>query len=327
MTLYPWQQSQWQQLWLQWQQRRLPHALLLSGCAGLGKSQFAALWAMRLLCQSDQSLPCGTCQSCVWVTAGSHPDLFILTPEEEGKAIKIEQVRELIQNLQQTPQQSHQVVIIQPAEAFNKAAANALLKTLEEPTGSVFFLLVSHQIQALPATIRSRCQPVGFTVPAPAISLEWLQKQLPEQTQAVAALLALADGAPLHALALAEPGRLASYQQISSGLLQVACGQCSPLALATTCLKHELAEVLLVMWGLTRDLLCLHWVQQPDLTHRQHADALSQLSPKVSVHHLFALLDKLTESQQSIESKINLNAQLLYEELFMDWREAWLASA
>lgn len=319
--LYPWQQSSWQRLLSQWQAGRLPHAILLSGCAGLGKGQFAELWAKRLLCQENKLLPCGTCRSCIWFAAASHPDLFKLAPEEVGKAIKIEQVRELIQAIQQTPQQEHQVVIIQPAEALNKAAANALLKTLEEPSGSVFFLLVSHQVSALPATIRSRCQQVSFTVPTQAVATQWLREQVPDEMQ-VAELLALADGLPLTALSLVESTRLASYQSIVTGLVQVSLGQLSPLTFAATCLKYELAEVLRILWRLSRDLLCLQQVTDPALTHDSQRVTLTRLSTQVSSHRLFSLVDKLVAVQHSMEVKVNLNAQLLYEELFIDWHEA-----
>lgn len=169
MQIYPWQQAQWQSVLQQLQADRLPHALLLAGPSGLGKRSFANALAAHALCVKHTA--CGQCRSCLLLNASNHPDLLELQPEAEGKAIKIEQVRELVTELGQTAQQgSYQVVVIEPAEAMNKAGANALLKTLEEPPGPVIFLLISHQPATIPATIRSRCQRLNFMVPDRAIS-------------------------------------------------------------------------------------------------------------------------------------------------------------
>ncbi len=105
-----------------------------------------------------KTLLCATGSQALW-QAGTHPDYFYIAPEENGRSIKIEQVRNLIEKLQQKPQHAaYQVAIIAPAEAMTTAAANALLKTLEEPTGEVVLILISEQPQRLLATVRSRCQ-------------------------------------------------------------------------------------------------------------------------------------------------------------------------
>ena len=132
------------------QSDRLAHAFLLSGQTGTGKQGLVMEMAAALLCL-EKSLPaCGSCRSCQLLASGAHPDFRILSFElnDKGKLrseIVIDQVRELISFLQLTTTISEKkVALIQPAEAMNKNAANALLKTLEEPPGDAVILLLSH---------------------------------------------------------------------------------------------------------------------------------------------------------------------------------------
>lgn len=101
----------------------------------------------RLLCQQPQGLDaCGGCKACMLLKAGSHPDNFVLEPEEADKPIKVDQVRELVAFVVQTAQLGgRKVVLIEPVEAMNVNASNALLKSLEEPSGDTVLLLVTHQ--------------------------------------------------------------------------------------------------------------------------------------------------------------------------------------
>lgn len=161
--IYPWQQSQWQQLLKQHQQRRLPQALLFSGQYGLGKKDFALVLAKLVLCEAGGESACDICHSCQLFRAGNHPDFFTIYPEENGKTIKVDQIRDLTASLNQTAQlNGYQVAVICPAESMNAAAANALLKTLEEPPGPVILILISHRLGGLPITIVSRCQKIAF---------------------------------------------------------------------------------------------------------------------------------------------------------------------
>ena len=168
--LYPWQKNQWQRLLSQHRQERLPHALLLTGAAGLGKETFARQFAQFLLCKAAGESVCGQCAGCSLILANNHPDLLMIAPEESGKNIKVDQIRDMSATLNQTAQRAgYQVAIISPAEALNRAAANALLKTLEEPSGRVLLLLVSHQPGALPlqspADASTLLSPVGRRAP------------------------------------------------------------------------------------------------------------------------------------------------------------------
>lgn len=165
--LAPWLANPWQQ-WQQSQQLgRSGHALLVHGPSGVGKSQLAAHIGASLLCESNRNgePACGLCKQCRLLNNGAHPDRIELHPD--GNQIKIDAVRQLIEALAATGHQSQQrVVIIHNAELLNHAAANALLKTLEEPMPGVNLLLVCNSADKLLPTIISRCQ--KLMVPQPA---------------------------------------------------------------------------------------------------------------------------------------------------------------
>ncbi len=155
---------------------RLPHALLIHDVAGAGGDWLANWAASVALCLSPDNAPCGKCAGCVRVANNQHPDLMRLVPMEESKQLRIEQVRELAQELSLTSHQGgYKVAILSPADSMNRFAANALLKTLEEPPARTLLILVASQPSRLPATVLSRCQKLKVRAPTRAESLEWLQ--------------------------------------------------------------------------------------------------------------------------------------------------------
>lgn len=194
------------------------HALLLSGQRGLGKRELALRIASSLLCErvADAGDACGACAACQWLRTGSHPDFWMLAPPtddepEEGGEVKsrkdasgrvrpitIDQVRSVGEKIGLTSHRAGaKVVMICPAEAMNAPAANALLKSLEEPPPGTVFLLVTDRPAFLLPTVRSRCQAVPVRLTEPALAAAWLEGQgLAESTLRVA----FAGGAPLDAL-------------------------------------------------------------------------------------------------------------------------------
>ncbi len=218
----PWQQLQWHHMAERIGHNRLPHALLLHGAAGIGKSHFARLMALRLLCANVQDgLPCGACHACMMFASESHPDFFLAntsygiadgsdsdmdTKPRKGKKtaapskqIRIDCIRDLIHfGAHSAHQGGRRVAIIEPAEALNHNAANALLKTLEEPGEDMFIILLSHQPSRLLPTLRSRCQAVFMATPDEQQAGSWLRQQISPERAATA--LAFSAGAPLRAL-------------------------------------------------------------------------------------------------------------------------------
>jgi len=233
MTL-PWLETEKQRLIASLDQARLGHAPLISGPAGLGKSELAAWLARRLLCLDPVELePCGQCASCRMFAAGTHPDFFPIGIPEDKRDIPVDSVRQLSESLQLTPSVGpRRLGLIEPAEAMNSNAANALLKTLEEPSAEAWLILVSHQPGRLPATVRSRCQPVTVRPPAAVVGLEWLRDHCPDKASDVLSeALSLTTGAPLAARRLLEDEQLEFGHAVLDGLLGVASGEAIHLIL------------------------------------------------------------------------------------------------
>ena len=227
---YPWLVPLWRHL-LQ-NKSRPAQALLISGPTGVGKSALAHAWAQALLCETPLAdregaggEACGVCGACHWFIAGTHPDYRRLTLQEkenkEGEhklatAIDVEQARETIDFVQlSTYRAGRRVVVIEPADTLNLAAANALLKVLEEPPLNTCFLLVSDQPRRLLPTIRSRCTRLDVGLPLQQDALIWLRDQ---QIEKPAEMLALAGGAPLVALSWRESGELRLRAEVLQSL-------------------------------------------------------------------------------------------------------------
>ncbi len=299
---YTWQRSQWQMLDSLIEMDRLPHAMMLCGPAYIGKQQFAAVLASRLLCENPLAgFACGNCKQCLLLAAKTHPDLLWLLPEEDGKAIRIDPIRSLGQFVSKTALQSgRKVVVICPAEAMNLNAANALLKNLEEPTAGTHVILVSHEPARLPATVRSRCRMVTFPVPPLAEVEDWLT-QVSGKKENLSELLDYAGGRPLLALRLLESDLLENRRAFEQILDDVAAGAMNPIAAAEKCLSSP-------------SVMTVDWLYSRVAKQVRSAGALG-----ASVLQ-FRFLDKLVKVKSRLLSSANPNASLLWEELMMDWQ-------
>jgi DNA polymerase-3 subunit delta' len=207
-SIYPWLKDAWIAIH---NNAKLPHALIFKGKEGIGKHDFAMTFAKSYLCQNqlDNYLPCEICTSCNWFPE-SHPDFKHIAPIESDdesykrktirkKNIIIDQIRELSEYLELSAHQEKgkRIVLIEPADALNQAASNALLKILEEPPENTLFILVTSQAQKLIATIRSRCQLLDFRGP----SLEEARGFLTaEKITYDESLLSFTSGSPFNAI-------------------------------------------------------------------------------------------------------------------------------
>jgi DNA polymerase-3 subunit delta' len=233
----PWLRERWRRLTAQLEAGRLPHALLISGPAGLGKRGLARAFVARALCrQAHGDEPaCGRCRACEQHAAGNHPDFAQVTFElnNEGKLrteIAVDQIRALSARFALTPQfGGYQIALIEPAEAMNRNAANALLKTLEEPSADTLLLLVADQPAHLPPTIVSRCSRVDVHFPPRADALAWLGSQgvAPDHAETV---LAFAAGNPGEALGYA--GAQARIDEVTRACADLLGGRAAASALA-----------------------------------------------------------------------------------------------
>jgi len=246
VSLAPWHAEPWSKLIARRAQDRLPHALLLCGAEGLGKRVFADAFATTLLCKRprDDGTACGECRECHLVAAGSHPDLVRVNLElrDDGKPrteIIVEQIRKLSERLAMTPQfGGWQIALIDPADAMNIPASNALLKTLEEPSPATLIVLLADQPARLPATIRSRCQRIEFRVPTRSDAQIWLAAQNVDAKIAAAALDA-SGGNPGLALTWAKSGGLAMHDEVAKDLRNLCAGKASVVDIANRWSKAE----------------------------------------------------------------------------------------
>ena len=194
------------QLCLMQQEDRVPHAMLFCGTDGVGKSLVAEAMAAAILCHAPvNNQACGHCKACRALAAGTHPDFFQIQPESETKAapaIRIEAVRKLQEEIARIPLLSERrVVIMQEADKMNEAAANCLLKTIEEPSGQIVFILLTSRPSALLDTIISRCMRVEFGILQPEELVAILHQQGIEEPLA-GKLASIADGSVSKALAM-----------------------------------------------------------------------------------------------------------------------------
>jgi DNA polymerase III subunit delta' len=200
--MLPWLQPAYEQLLEAQRAGRLPQALLIHEAPGTGGEILARHFAQLLLCRA-QPPACGECSQCRRVQSGEHPDFVFVPPDPELKSgqITVDQVRALTQQLSLSSYEGRgSCVVLTPAHALNRNAANALLKTLEEPRRDAHLLLVSSAPSLLPATLRSRCQKLVLPAPSRTAALAWLKAQQPQHAAQWDAVLDVLGVAPLEAL-------------------------------------------------------------------------------------------------------------------------------
>lgn len=320
--IYPWQQKDWARL--QALRDRPSQGLLFQGQKGIGKLALAKNYAYALLCQQPRQdgRACGVCPSCHWLELGSHPDFRLLQPESEteeieaskkpSRQIAVDQIRALGDFLSLSAHQGgRRVVIIHPAEAMNVNAANALLKSLEEPPAGLLFILVTHKPHALLPTLLSRCLSISLAVPDTDTALRWLAAQGVKQP---ADALAQAGFSPLQAsLSAAENG-----QELRAKLL-AALRQ--PAAMDVFALAEALQK--------TEQVQVVQWLQQwcYDLNaqklagrlryHPHEQEAICRLVEPLAALNLARLQSVLQSAKK--EAQHTLNPKLFLESVLFTY--------
>ena len=298
---------------------RLPQGLLVQDAPGAGGLRLVKRIAQLVLCTAGEAAPCGSCSSCQRVENGEHPDLLRIAPSEESKLqqITVDDIRQACEQLVMTSYEGRgSVAVIHPADAMNPNAANALLKTLEEPRPALHILLVTSRPSALPATVRSRCQLLKIAPPDRATVLAWLKAQRPSADWPAA--LDAVGGAALDALD-ADPALLRQLRDDTWRALREAVqGTLDVLRTADAWSKDDLALRLNCIESyLTRRVL-----EGPEIT-AQTAEMrvgahLSGPDLDINIATALGLLDGVKELRQ--QASTSLNKALLVERLL--WRFA-----
>ncbi|MBL8517842.1 MAG: DNA polymerase III subunit delta' [Betaproteobacteria bacterium] len=333
MTGLPWHQQALRELLAR--RERMPHAVLLTGREGFGKVEFARALAQSMLCEQPAAggLACGACPACGWFGEGNHPDYREVLPdnlvedepdaeavatdakpEKKSAAITVDQIRALQQFITlSTHRAGWRVLVLHPAEAMNPQAANALLKTLEEPTPHTLMLLVTDQAGRLMPTVRSRCQVVTVPGCEPSAAEAWLVEQ-GLSGRVAQDVLAQAGGAPLLALAWADEAWQDSRRQVLTALAEPE--RADWLQLAGALEKTDLKPILHWVHTWCCDLV----LQQQTGGVRHHPDfakAAAKLADRASALALFRFESELRQLRRHIQHP--LNARLWLEHLLLSY--------
>jgi DNA polymerase III subunit delta' len=263
-----------------------------------------------VLCSSRQAdVPCGLCIDCRRALALQHPDLAIVAPEEDSQQIRIEQVRELAQELALTSHSGRaKVAIVSPADAMNRFAANALLKTLEEPPPTTVLVLVAEQPSRLPATVRSRCQQIRVTPPSRVESLAWLADHAGQGDWS--AVLDTLGETPLLAAGLDAAKFVQLRAEVDQALDEALTGRLDPvttaerwsrseLALRLSCFERWLTERIHAAAGVSR--------QSREVRPETHLPAGRSL---LNIQGLFGVVDGVRDLKSLLDSPINKSLAL-----------------
>lgn len=307
--LYPWLKPLWQEWQSSLEAERFANASLLIAEPGMGSEQLVEHFSRAVMCQNYPAEACGFCHGCQLMNSASHPDFHLVKPEKEGKAITVDQIRQCNRLAQESSQLSGlRLFVIEPAEAMNESAANALLKTLEEPSANCLFLLVSHRANGLLPTITSRCQQWHLTAPESESVASWLSEQLAGSVPAYAAHIN--GNAPISTLAFIEQDQMSGYLKLEAQLLEWCQQRGDAIKLAKE-LSVEPITHLQWLWYLLTDAQKVHYgIVMPFFT--PGAQSLCHL---LDYQRLYSQSQALLALLEQLRLHTGLNAELL----ILDW--------
>jgi len=327
MNWYPWLNAPYRQLIAQYAGGRGHHALLLHAAAGNGDDALVYGISRWLICQQrNGEKSCGTCHSCRLMLAGNHPDYHVLAPEKGKSSLGIEPIRQVIETLYSHAQQGGaKVVWLAQAEALTEAAANALLKTLEEPPANTYFLLGCREPSRLLATLRSRCFYWHLNSPDEQLSLQWLNRQAVGNPTDCLTALRLHDGAPIAAEQLLQPERWQQRSTLCGVLHDALLGQ-DMLALLPVLNHDNVAERLHWLCSLLID--AMKWQQGAAgfVLNQDRLPLVQQLATRLSAASLQHIVQQWLHCRHQLLSVVGVNRELLLTEQLLSW-EQMFASA
>jgi len=295
---------------------RLAHAYLFSGPDGVGKRLMALALARAIVCHEQRG--CGDCQACRKIDHRNHPDLHVLEPD--GNSIKIEQVRSLQKDLNLKPLEApRKICLIEAADSMTLGAANALLKTLEEPRGDTLLILLSAHPNRLLETIRSRCQALPFTRHPNSRIQAQLEKQLDIDPTASHVLAALSEGSFKKAFGKDRELYLEERRKLLKTLTGLSPGSILPIldfAEQIAADKTVLPDILEIFQAFYRDvMMMLQGRGDDDLVNLDLKDTIERVSGRENIASVLAKLEALFAVRHQLDR--NVNRQLAMEVLLL----------
>ncbi|PKH26327.1 DNA polymerase III subunit delta' [Enterobacterales bacterium CwR94] len=320
MSWYPWLNAPYRQIIGQHQQGRAHHALLLHALPGMGEERLSWGIGRWLLCQRRDGLKsCGECHGCQLMQAGNHPDWHNVVAEKGKSSIGVDAVRTLSETLWQHAQQGGaRVACIPDAAQLTDAAANALLKTLEEPPANCWFLLGCREPGQLLPTLRSRCLLWHLAPPPEASSLQWIMKQgITEEAEAMTALR-LCSGAPAAALALLEPAVWQQRQAVCAALTTLAGGG-DVLALLDSFNKEDAPQRISWLTSILLDALKYAQAGGAQVQNVDQQRLAQQFAATLPVSVLLASVHLWLRCRDALLNVVAVNRELLLTEYLLTW--------
>ncbi|SIN80644.1 DNA polymerase III subunit delta' [Salinivibrio sp. ES.052] len=307
--VFPW----FEPVWAHWQQllssARFPHAVLLSAPPGSGRRAMASQLAKVRLCKSQTDNACGHCHSCQLFDAGNHPDLHWLAPEKTGKQIGIDAIRKVQRQAIETSQLGGaRFIVIERVESLGEAAANALLKSLEEPPAGCYFVLLTDSLDSLLATIISRCSVWKAPQPDGESAKYWIEQALKCSVPDHA--VGLFRGAPLAARDFVASGGLEHHHAVINGFttyVKTHVGLFDTLAVLTS---HYPASLDWLSYFL---LDVLKWRQgaQHAIVHSYHHQQVADVANLMGTQQTHMALRQLHQLQRQLQTHTGLNTELV----------------
>ncbi|MDD1782751.1 DNA polymerase III subunit delta' [Enterovibrio sp. ZSDZ35] len=315
--VYPWHNE----IWHNWQQllgqERLHHAVLLSAPKGSGKLELSALLAKTILCKNGTTEPCGTCHSCQLFDADTHPDFHWLRPEAEGKQLGVDVIRAGNKYAWETSQLGGQrVILVQNADRMGEAAANALLKTLEEPPANCHFILLTESMDSMLPTVVSRCNKWKPKMPDELVAKRWVESELFESVPLQ--VIRINRGAPLAAKAFIDKGSASKHEALLSAFTKYLTDKQGIFNVTESIVKSD-REGLQWLSFLLLDVLKIQQGTHEALVHCDSEKTLVSLAEKLPQGKVLQQLMALNKLKAELTKHTGLNGELLISRWLSDF--------
>lgn len=316
---YLWQKKQYDLVISALNNGQLPHALLLVGQPGLGKGQLVMHLTKRVLCEHSHhnSAPCHQCSSCVLIQNASHPDVMVVETEEKSSVLKVEQIRQVAQFVSQSSKGKYKIVCLKDAERLNESSANALLKTLEEPSHNTLIILTTAHLNQLKPTIRSRCQKLHFIPPTKNLISVWLQeRQINIQQDELDLLFTLTGQSPLNIIDWVKQERLKESLAIVKDFCSFLHSKSDLVNLSQKWSKLDIGFLALTLSAFLLDLAKSRY--HSSVLEKWQIDSLWLGSSHAQV---LRAIQELNQLAALIKASPGINQQLQLEKFLLSWVE------